>query len=181
VEVEMMFEILFFSLLAVVLLFAIVVVPRLYHTYLRKRNTANSYAIQNVKTGKVIRVLNAGIKDGQKIILYSHRNWECMTWQFIQLEGETHLLKNLYTQKTFQPSSDSEQGIALWQQPLGGDSRQYWEFLKQSDEEVYLIRLKGTELYVTISSEKNNSAVILMPLQNSTVQQWKLTPQIPIV
>jgi len=66
----------------------------------------------------------------------------------------------------------------LWQQPLGG-SLQFWEFLKQQNE-IYLIRLKGTELYITISAENNHSDIILMPLQNSASQQWKLIEQHPI-
>jgi hypothetical protein len=175
----MMYKYLFFSLLILVLLFALAFGHRIYHGYLKKRNTVNTYAIQNVKTGKNIRVYNAGINDETKIILYTHHNWECMTWQFIQLEGDAYLLKNLYTQKTFQPSSSPMAGIDLWQQILGGDNLQYWEFIKQSDE-TYLIRLKGTELYITISSDKNNSSIILLPIQNSAEQQWRLIEQHPI-
>jgi hypothetical protein len=78
-----------------------------------------------------------------------------MTWQFINVEGETYQLKNLYTSKTLQPSSKPELGVILCQQPLKKDSLQYWEFIKQPDE-TYLIRLKDTNLYVTISSDKTN-------------------------
>ncbi|MDR2719744.1 MAG: RICIN domain-containing protein [Nitrososphaerota archaeon] len=175
----MIYKILFFSLLAIVVLFSLAFGQRAYHGYLKKRNTVNTYAIINVKTGKAIRVHNAGIEDERKIILYKHHNWECMTWQFIQLEDDTFLLKNLYTDKTFQPPSSPEPGIHLWQQPLGGDNFQYWEFIKQPDE-TYLIRLKGTELYITISLDENNSPIILIPMQNSTEQQWRLIEQHPL-
>lgn len=47
---------------------------------------ANTYAIQNVGTGKNVRVRDAGIEDGTSIILYRAANWECMTWRLIQLE-----------------------------------------------------------------------------------------------
>ena len=174
-----MYKYLFISLLSLVLLFTLAFGHRIYYGYLKKRDIANTYAIKNVKTGKALRVYNAGINDGRKIILYTHQNWECITWQFIQLEGETYLLKNLYTQKTFQPSSSPKSGVTLWQQTLGGDTSQYWEFIKQSDE-TYLIRLKNTELYITVTSDKNNSDVILMPMQNSTEQEWKLIEQRPI-
>lgn len=100
-------------------------------------------------------------------------------FQFIQLEQDTYLLKNLYTQKTFQPSASPKPGIALWQQTLGGNSLQYWEFIKQSGE-IYQIRLKGTELFITVSSDQNDSAIILMPKQNSPDQQWRLIEQHPI-
>ena len=173
-----MWMILFFVLLGI--LFTAVTLPRNLKDIQKKRETVNAYAIQNVKTGKDIRVHNASINDEAKIILYSHHSWECMTWQFIQLEGDTYLLKNLYTQKTFRPSLSPASGVDLWQQPLGGDSLQYWEFLKQADEK-YLIRLKDTELYITVTSDSNNSPIVLMPLQNTTEQQWVLIRQSPIM
>jgi len=145
----------------------------------RKQETVNAYAIQNVETGKCIRVHNAEIADREKIVLYSHYNWLCITWQLIKLDGEVYLLKNLFTHKTFQPSSLPETGVTLWQQPLGGDRLQYWEFIKQPDE-TYLIRLKDTDLYITITSNRNGSDLILMPLQNTTQQQWVLIEQRPI-
>ena len=174
-----MFAYLFFALLIVVILFVLMFGHRIYHGYVKKRDTVNTYAIQNIKTGKDIRVYNAGLADETKIILYSHHSWECITWQFIQIEGDTFLLKNLYTQKTFQPSESPNAGVTLWQKPLGGNKHQFWEFIKQADE-TYLIRLKDTELYITISAENNHSDIILMPLQNSADQQWKLIEQHPI-
>jgi len=175
-----MFEGLFLSLIIVIILCGIVFLPRLFHDISKKRNRANTYAIINIKTNKGIRVHNANTDDGVKIILYPHKNWECMTWQFIEIENEFYLLKNLYTEKTFQPSSLPEMGIYLSQNTLGGKNYQYWELIKQS-EETYLIRLRGTELYVTISSCKNNSPIILMLLNDTDEQQWKLVGQKPIV
>lgn len=101
-----------------------------------------------------------------------------MTWQFMQVEGEIYQLRNLYTSKTFQPSARPESGIALQQQPLKKVSLQYWEFIKQP-EETYLIRLKGTDLYITVSSDKTNSPIVLMSRQNSNSQVWKLVEQDP--
>jgi hypothetical protein len=138
-----------------------------------------SFAIHNVKTGKNIRPYNAGISDGNDIILYPHHEWKCMTWQFHHIDGTAYQLQNLYTQKTFEPMSILELGVALWQQPLNTNSPQ-WEFIKQQ-EEIYLIKLKGTELYITISSDKTNSPIILMPYENSNNQQWVLLEQYPAV
>jgi hypothetical protein len=140
----------------------------------------NTYAIQNIGTGKDIREHNAGNDDGTKIILYSHHNWECITWQLIQLEGETYLLKNLYTQKSFEPASSPQAGVSLWQQTLGGSLLQYWEFIKQPDE-TYLIRLKDTELYLTVTSDENDSDIVLMPKQDSDKQLWRLVRQNPVI
>lgn len=145
----------------------------------QKRNYANTYAIQNVDTGKDIRVYNVGVKDETEIILYTHNEWECLTWEFIELEDSTYLLKNLCTQKTFQPSSSPEQGVGLWQKSLGGSRLQYWEFIKQSNN-TCLIRLKDTELYLTAISEEDNSPIVLMPKQDSDKQLWKLIKQNPI-
>jgi hypothetical protein len=102
-----------------------------------------------------------------------------MTWQFIHLEENIFLLRNLFTHKNFQPSSLPEPEVTLWQQTLDGNTNQRWEFLQQSDE-TYLIRLTGTELYFTATSYEENSDIILMPLQNSTMQLWILIKQQPI-
>lgn len=103
-----------------------------------------------------------------------------MTWQLIQLEADIYLLKNLYTQKTFEPSAVAKSGIGLWQKTLGGSKLQYWEFIKQVDD-TYLIRLMDTELYLTASSGEDNSAVILIPKQDSDKQLWRLIRQNPII
>jgi len=153
---------------------------RTYKDIGKKRGFANTYAIQNLGTGKDIRVHDAGIADGTKIILYSHHEWECMTWRFIEVEESTFLVQNLYTQKTFQPSSPPEAGVGLWQQSLGGSRLQYWELLKQPDE-TNLIRLKGTELYLTAPSAEDDAAIILAPRNDSSSQRWKLVRQTPLV
>lgn len=144
----------------------------------KKKQYANTYAIQNIQSGKDIRVHDANYHDDAKTILYPHKDWECITWEMIKIEDSTYLLKNLYTQKTFEPVSNPKPGVSLWQKPLGGSKNQYWEFLKQADD-TYLIRLKGTDLYVTTSSNEDNSEIILMPLQNSNTQLWKLIRQNP--
>ena len=168
-------KVLFFG---VVVVFVLIVSFRVSKDIKKKLSYPNTYAIQNVKTGKDIRVHNANYLDGTKIILYSHQNWECMTWELIHLEDSTFLVKNLYTQKTFQPESTPKEGVTLWQQSMGGSRFQFWEFIKVPDE-MYLIKLKDTDLYLTISSDENNSPIVLQPKQNSTSQQWKLVRQNP--
>jgi len=160
--------------------YALVFGQRTYHNIQRKRETVNTYAIVNAENGLAIRVYNAGIHDETKIIQYKHANWECMTWQFIRLSDDTVLLKNLYTHKTFQPVSNPDEGVSLWQQPLEADEYQYWEFIKASEENYY-IRLKGTELYITATGNKNNASLTLMAKQDSKIQQWVLKEQHPIV
>lgn len=144
----------------------------------KKLSYTNSYAIRNVQTGMAIRVQDANYHDDARTILYGHHNWECITWEMIQLEDSSYLLKNLYTEKTFEPMSAPRAGVGLWQKPMGGRAHQYWEFIKQPDGS-YLIRLKGTELYITISSETENSPLVLMPKDNSEKQRWTLSPQSP--
>jgi hypothetical protein len=134
------------------------------------------YAIQNIVTDKCLRPYEAGKADGNAIILYDHQNWKCMTWEFIKVEGETYRLKNLFTAKTFGPVPGPEKGAALKQQPLADGSPE-WEFIKEGD--TYLIKYKGTDLYITISSEDTNSAIVLMPKQDSAKQQWRLVAQEP--
>lgn len=167
-------------LLILIGLSAIVFTPRIIKDIKKKQNYANTYAIQNVETDKCIRPHDAENEDGTKIISYSHHDWECITWQLIGLENDVYLLKNLYTQKSFQPSSTPKAGVNLWQQTLGGSPLQYWEFIKQSDE-TYLIRLKDTELYVTVTSDEDDSDIVLMPKQDSKSQLWRLVRQNPII
>ncbi len=143
-----------------------------------------SFAVQHIKTGKNLRpnpkVSNVEefVANGNRIVLYPHAEWKCMTWQFTHVENNVYQLQNLYTKKTFQPSSNPESGVSIWQQPLKEDSLQYWEFIEQPDKS-YLIKLKGTDLYLTISSEETNSSVILMRNQNSDDQRWNLIEQYP--
>lgn len=152
--------------------------PWIYFETKVKTNYANTYAIQNAGTGKDIRVYNVGVEDETGIILYSHNRWECLTWQFILLEDNTYLLKNLATQKTFEPVSPPKEGVGLWQKPLGGSRLQYWKFIKQPDGK-YLIQLKGTELYLSATSDEDNSPIVLMPRQESDRQLWRLIKQNP--
>lgn len=144
----------------------------------KKLRYPNTYAIQNVQTGKDIRVHNADYHDNAKTILFPHHNWECITWEMIHLPDSSYLLKNIYTQKTFEPVTDPKPGVGLWQKPLGRSKHQYWEFLKQQDD-TYFIRLKGTELYITISSDEDDSELVLQPLNNTDTQKWNLIRQNP--
>ena len=176
----MSYKTLFYALIGIIVVVALIFGPRIYKGILLKKDKVQTYAIQNVATSKCIRPYNAGFKDNNSVILYSLNNWECITWQFIELEENTFLLKNLYTEKTFQPTSEPSEGVTMWQKPLGGSKQQYWEFIKQENG-TYYIRLKGTELYLTAATGEQNADIVLKPLQKTTDQQWKLIEQHPIV
>ena len=136
------------------------------------------YAIQNIQTGKNLRPYDANSADGTKIVLYNHVEWKCMTWEFTSLKESTYQLKNLFTGKTFQPSGKTVDGVNLVQQPLKKDSLQYWVFEKYANN-AYHIKLKGTQLYITLSSEKTNSEIVLKPKDDKLLQSWKLVAQDP--
>lgn len=142
------------------------------------RHLQHIYGIQNIKTGKGLRPYNAYWWTGNPLILHKFKNWKCMTWQFTEVEKNTYRLRNLSTKKSFEAITVGNEGSGLWQQQLKTDNVQYWEFLKQTDS-TFLIRQKGTELYLTISSEKENSAIQLMPKSNSAEQLWRLIEQHP--
>lgn len=138
---------------------------------------SGDFAIRNIETGKNIRPYNAGVSDGNAIVLYPHHKWKCVTWQFEHVEEAIYQLRNVYTQKTFEPKSTIEAGVSLWQQPMDADSPQ-WEFIEQ-DGGVYAIKMAGTDLYITISSGRKNSPIILMPYEDSDTQRWELIEQYP--
>lgn len=167
------------SIIAVIVIaFVTVISFRIRKDIKKKLQFENTYAIQNVATGKALRPLNANYENEIPLISYPLKDWECITWEMIEIETDTYLLKDLFTERTFQPKSEPKEGVSLWQQSLGGTTLQHWEFLKQADNS-YLIRLKGTDLYVTPSSDKTDSPIILMPKHDTETQHWKLVKQTP--
>ncbi|KQM78091.1 hypothetical protein ASE74_15390 [Pedobacter sp. Leaf216] len=137
-----------------------------------------NYAIKNVQTGQLLRVKDASNKNGTPLVAYDPQNWKCMTWNFINVEGNNYHLKNLLTGKTFQPK---QADIALEEQPLAlGNNKQQYEF-EPAGKDTYLIKLKGTELYLTPEDKegKSNSAIILAKKSNTKDQQWTIYAQSP--
>lgn len=173
-----MYLVIAYVLLGIVFLAVVIVSTRVRKDIKKKLAFENTYAIQNVASEMCVRPLAAGYKNGNEIIGYSHKNWECVTWEMIAIGENTYLLKNLFTEKTFQPKAEPKAGVGLWQQSLGGTALQHWEFIKQPDETT-LIRLKNTELYLTISAKEEDAALILMPLDNTDKQKWRLIRQTP--
>lgn len=140
---------------------------------------SGTYAIQNTTTGKNLRPYEAGNQNGNRIVLYNHVEWKCMTWEFRHVKDNTYQLKNLFTSKTFQAKdTPAKQGSALEQQPLAASDAQQWEFIKKGNN-TYLIRLKGTELYITASSSQTNTDIVLQPEKKEALQQWRLVAQNP--
>jgi hypothetical protein len=104
-----------------------------------------------------------------------------MTWDFQHVEGNTYKLKNLFTSKTFQPVAQANEGGALEEQPLNADnSAQQYEF-EPIDNDTFLIKLKGTDLYLTPSDKKGsvNSKIILAKKTNTKDQYWDIYQQSP--
>ena len=140
---------------------------------------SGTYAIQNSVTGKNLRPYDAGSQNGNRIVLYDHVEWKCMTWKFISMGDNTYQLKNLFTSKTFQPKEmPAKDGSTLEQQPISNTDSQLWEFIGAPDNSFY-IRLKGTELYVTTSSSQTNTNIILQKKQGNAMQLWRLVAQNP--
>jgi hypothetical protein len=148
---------------------------RMLHDTQKKKMRENTFAIQNVDTNMDIRVYNAGVLDETRIIMYPHNKWECLTWQMIEREDGSYMLKNLYTEKGFEASGNPFSGVKLWQQSLSGKISQAWVFEKIG--EYYRIRLYDTELYLTAPEKKSNTDVLLKSFEDSNKQLWKLIAQ----
>lgn len=145
------------------------------------QNIKGTYAIQNVQTGMYLRIKDANSKDGTPIVAYSPVNWKCVTWDFQQQDGQTYALVNLFSRKTMQPKGDAANGVSLEERPVAASSAsQQYEFIPV-EKGTYMIRFKGTELYVTPADEQGaeNTATILAPKRNSKLQYWTLHEQHP--
>jgi len=140
-----------------------------------------TYAIKNEQTGMLLRVKDAQSANGTPLVAYYPENWKCMTWDFQYVEGNTYKLKNLFTSKTFQPVTEANAGVALEEQPLNADNiAQQYDF-EPIDKDTFLIKLKGTDLYLTPSDKKGsvNSKIILAKKTNTKDQHWYIYRQSP--
>ncbi len=140
-----------------------------------------TYAIKNEQTGMLLRIKDANKANGTPLVSYTPVNWKCMTWDFKQTDGSTYQLRNLFSGKTFQPQSAAAAGVAMEEQPLmTGNAQQQYEFIAVGKNK-YLIRLKGTELYITPADDNGivNGAIVLAPKSNNKLQQWAIYEQHP--
>lgn len=140
-----------------------------------------TFAIKNVENGMLLRVKDANKTNGTPLVAYTPVNWKCVTWDFKHVEGKTYQLQNLFTSKTFQPVQKASPGTALEQQPISPQQpSQQYEFIPV-EKNVYLIKLKDTDLYVTPSDAEGavNSAIMLEKKKNTKNQYWTLYEQHP--
>lgn len=136
-----------------------------------------TFAIQNIASGKNLRPFEAGRQDSNQIVLYDHYSWKCLTWTFKQVGPDRYRLTNYYTGKTLDAASKPAAGVSLVQHETVPNSLG-WEFVAQPGDS-YAIRMAGTELYVTAASGKTNTPITLAPFTNADSQKWRLVPQRP--
>ena len=140
-----------------------------------------SYAIKNEQTGMLLRVKDAHSENGTPLVAYYPENWKCMTWNFKHVAGNTYQLENLLTNKTFQPKGDADVNVALEEQSLNTNSaNQQYEF-EAIGHDTFMIKLKGTDLYITPSDKKGavNSKIVLAKKTNTKDQYWDIYEQSP--
>jgi len=141
-----------------------------------------TYAIKNVQTGMLLRIKDANGKNGTPLVAYSPVNWKCMIWDFKHVEGQTYQLKNLFTSKTFQPKTGAPaENVVLEQQPLvASQANQEYDFILLK-KDIYLIRAKGTELYITPVDKDGttDTGIMLAKKDGSKLQQWTIYEQKP--
>ena len=141
-----------------------------------------TYAIKNVQTGMLLRIKDANKTNGTPLVAYSPVNWKCVTWDFKHVEGETYQLRNLFTNKTFQSKDgSSSDGVILEQQPLITlQVNQQYDFIPV-EKNIYLIRAKGSELYITPLDKAGatDTGIMLGKKSGSKLQQWTIYEQKP--
>lgn len=136
-----------------------------------------TFAIQNIASGKNLRPFEAGRQDGNRIVLYDHHAWKCLTWTFNQVGPNRYRLTNYYTGKALDTASKPTVGEFLVQHETVPDSLT-WDFVAQPGDS-YTIRMTGTELYVTAASNETNSQITLAPFTGADSQKWRLIAQRP--
>jgi len=126
-------------------------------------NIKGDFALKNVHTGKYVRIRDANSANGTPIVAYSPVNWKCVTWHFQPVGTSGYNLKNLFSGKTLQPlNGEAKSGVAMEEQPLGSSKAQEYEVISAGKDQ-YLVRLKGSELYLTPGDRdgSTNSSIIL--------------------
>lgn len=134
------------------------------------------YSLRNQESGLLLRPRDAGRKDGNTMVLYPEYNWKCLKWDVAPTDhGCT--LRNLFTDKTFQPADFSPKaGMPVLQQTIDpAEKLQRWEILPSADGYVK-IRLAGTDLYLmpATPNAEVNTALVLGPWKNLPAQHWKM-------
>ncbi len=149
---------------------------------LQAQDIKGTFAIKNVGTGIYIRIKDANTENGTPLVAYSPVNWKCVTWNFEKVDTNIYNLKNLFSGKTMQPTNaQAANGTALEEQPITSDkASQQYEFICV-EKNVYLIKLEGTDLYITPSDAKGsiNAPIILSKKNGSNLQLWSLHEQKP--
>lgn len=140
-----------------------------------------NFAVKNISTGLLLRVKDAKSANGTPLVAYYPENWKCMTWKFINQDGDTYQLQNLLTKKTFQPIGEvKSESTFEEQQLLPGSNAQQYEFILVKNS-IYRIRQKGTELYLAADGDSSlvNSAIKLAVKKDSAAQLWTIYQQAP--
>jgi hypothetical protein len=134
------------------------------------------YSLRNRESSLLLRPRDAGRADGNTMVLYPEYNWKCLKWDIASTEGE-YTLRNLFTDKTFQPADSSPKaGSPVLQQTIdSAEKLQRWDILPSADGYVK-IRLAGTELYLmpAVPNAEINTALVLSPWKDLPAQHWKM-------
>ncbi|EAA3799149.1 hypothetical protein DOQ73_23100 [Salmonella enterica subsp. enterica] len=136
-----------------------------------------TFAIHNIASGKNLRPFQAGRQDGNRVILYDHHAWKCLTWSFKQVGPDRYQLTNYYTGKLLDTESAPAPGVSLAQHETDPENLA-WDFEAQPDGS-YAIHIADTDLYVTAESSITNAPITLSPFSNTNSQKWQLIPQKP--
>ncbi len=154
----------------------------LFSTFAFAQVIEGTFAIKNVETGMLLRIKDANGANGTPLVAYSPVNWKCVTWDFKHVDGQTYQLRNLFTNKTFQPQKGvAAEGVLLEQQPMVmSQASQQYDFIAV-EKNVYLVKATGSDLYLTpVDKEGATDTGIMLAAKNGTkLQQWTIYLQKP--
>jgi hypothetical protein len=131
---------------------------------------SGSYMLQNKATGLMLRPEGAYSSDGTTMVLFEKKDWACLTYNFTANEFGGYTLKNDYTHKTFQPTTNGASQIAI------GDVKvPYWLIEPVGDNGYYIKDPEtGRVLSAPSAEAKQNAAVVLENAAEKATQIWQL-------
>lgn len=135
------------------------------------------YRIENVNSGKLMEVANAGTADGDNVRQWSSNGCSCQRWWVEYVGGGEYRIVNQNSNRALDvPNGSTTDGESLHQWAWWAGGPQKWEIVQNSDG-TYRLRsvASGDVADVNDGSTSDGADVIQWPWWGGDNQKWNLT------